>query len=91
MASCDDILSKIEAGVPIRIVQNFFGHERVLIEGGLLPALGRRVGLDHQDMIKVRVALAVRAMPGSGKPAELLERAGISAARITAAARELLG
>ena len=35
--------------------------------------------------------LAVRAMPGSGKPAELLERAGLSAARITAAARERLG
>ena len=68
MASCDDILSKIEAGVPIRIVQNFFGHDRVLIEGGLLPALGRRVGLERDDMIKVRVALAVRAMPARAQP-----------------------
>ena len=35
--------------------------------------------------------LAVRDMPGSGKPAELLDRAGISATGITAAARELIG
>jgi transketolase len=33
--------------------------------------------------------LAVREMPGSGKPAELLDRAGISAAHIVAAARAL--
>jgi transketolase len=33
--------------------------------------------------------LAVREMPGSGKPAELLENAGISKAKIAAAVREL--
>ena len=43
-----------------------------------------------QDLVAFR-HLAVREMPGSGKPAELLERAGISAAAIAAAARELLG
>ncbi len=35
--------------------------------------------------------LAVRALPGSGTPAELMEAAGISAARVAQAARELLG
>jgi transketolase len=34
--------------------------------------------------------LAVREMPGSGTPAELLDSAGISASHIAAAARSLL-
>jgi transketolase len=34
--------------------------------------------------------LAVRALPGSGTPAELMEAAGISAGHIERAARELL-
>ena len=42
-----------------------------------------------RDLVAFR-HLAVREMPGSGKPGELLERAGISAVRIGAAARELL-
>jgi len=37
------------------------------------------------------VKLAVRLMPGSGKPAELLAAAGIDAAHIADAARELVG
>jgi transketolase len=36
------------------------------------------------------VKLAVRQMPGSGKPAELLDAAGISARHIVAAAKQLL-
>jgi transketolase len=40
----------------------------------------------------VRIAhLAVRGLPGSGTPAELMEAAGISAGQIARAARELLG
>jgi len=35
--------------------------------------------------------LAVRTMPGSGKPAELLDAAGISTVHIVRAARELVG
>jgi transketolase len=35
--------------------------------------------------------LAVRGLPGSGTPAELMEAAGISAARIAQAARDILG
>jgi transketolase len=39
-----------------------------------------------------RVAhLAVRALPGSGKSAELLDGAGVSAPHIAEAARSLLG
>jgi transketolase len=37
------------------------------------------------------VKLAVREMPGSGKPAELLAAAGIDAKHIADAARELVG
>jgi transketolase len=37
------------------------------------------------------VKLAVRAMPGSGKPAELLDAAGIDAAHIVGAAKQLAG
>jgi transketolase len=37
------------------------------------------------------VRLAVREMPGSGKPAELLAAAGIDAAHIAEAARNLVG
>jgi transketolase len=37
------------------------------------------------------VRLAVRDMPGSGKPAELLAAAGIDAEHIAAAARTLVG
>jgi transketolase len=40
----------------------------------------------------VRIShLAVRGLPGSGTPAELMEAAGISAGHIEQAARELLG
>jgi len=35
--------------------------------------------------------LAVRGLPGSGTPAELMEAAGISARHIVQAARDLLG
>jgi transketolase len=37
------------------------------------------------------VRLAVREMPGSGKPAELLAAAGIDAEHIAMAARTLVG
>ena len=36
------------------------------------------------------IKLAVRAMPGSGKPAELLDAAGISARHIVTAVKQLL-
>ncbi len=58
-------------------------------EGGLGSAVldafndaGRPVRISH---------LAVRDLPGSGTPAELMEAAGISAGQIARAARELLG
>jgi len=44
-------------------------------------AMGELVGYRH---------LAVREMPGSGKPAELLDAAGISASHIVAAVKDLL-
>jgi transketolase len=37
------------------------------------------------------VKLAVRELPGSGKPMELLDAAGLTARHIAAAARELVG
>jgi transketolase len=37
------------------------------------------------------VHLAVRGLPGSGTPEELMEAAGISASHVAQAAREILG
>ena len=58
-------------------------------EGGLgdavLEALAEQTG--RPPVIK----LAVRSMPGSGKPAELLNEAGIDAEAIVAAARQVVG
>ena len=55
------------------------------IGGAVLEALndaGRPIRISH---------LAVRGLPGSGTPAELMEAAGISARQIAQAARDLLG
>jgi transketolase len=59
-------------------------------EGGLGSAVID--ALTGDGRIELAVAhLAVREMPGSGTSAELLDAAGISAAHIAAAARQLLG
>jgi len=53
--------------------------------GAVLEALneaGHPVRITH---------LAVRGLPGSGTPAELMEAAGISAGQVVQAARDLLG
>ena len=56
-------------------------------EGGLGDAVLEAVAdLERRPRV---VKLAVRAMPGSGKPEELLAAAGIDAEHIAAAAREL--
>ena len=57
-------------------------------EGGLGDAVLAALG-DSDDPPRV-VKLAVQGMPGSGKPEELLEAAGIDAAHIVAAARQLV-
>ncbi len=57
-------------------------------EGGLGDAV--LAVLAHADEPSHVVKLAVRGMPGSGKPAELLAAAGIDAAHIAAAARRLV-
>jgi transketolase len=57
-------------------------------EGGLGEAvLAALADLDERPPVEV---LAVREMPHSGKPAQLLAAAGIDAAAITAAARKLV-
>jgi transketolase len=57
-------------------------------EGGLGDAVLAAVA-DSEEPPRV-VKLAVRAMPGSGKPEELLSAAGIDSAHIAAAARRLV-
>jgi transketolase len=58
-------------------------------EGGLGEAvLSALADLDEHPPV---VRLAVREMPHSGKPAELLAEAGIDADGIAAAARRLVG
>jgi transketolase len=58
-------------------------------EGGLGEAVMAAL-TEAGEPVEV-VHLAVRDLPGSGKPAELLAAAGIAAADIAQAARELLG
>jgi transketolase len=58
-------------------------------EGGLGEAVLSAFA-DSEDKPRV-LQLAVREMPGSGKPAELLADAGIDAEHIAAAARSLVG
>nr|MDT0666536.1 transketolase C-terminal domain-containing protein [Micromonospora sp. DSM 115978] len=57
-------------------------------EGGLASAVLEALS-DGRVPVKLR-HLAVRALPGSGTPAELLDGAGISASHVVAAARDLL-
>jgi transketolase len=58
-------------------------------EGGLGAAVMEALSAD-QDPPRI-VHLAVHGLPGSGKPAELMDSAGISARHIAAAARQLAG
>jgi transketolase len=58
-------------------------------EGGLGEAVAAALA-DGDERPRV-VRLAVRGMPSSGKPAELLAEAGIDAAHIAEAARRLVG
>jgi transketolase len=58
-------------------------------EGGLGAAVMEALA---SDMAPPRIVhLAVRGLPGSGKPAELMDKAEISARHIVAAARRLYG
>ncbi len=58
-------------------------------EGGIGDAVLDVLAAEQPHPIVVK--LAVRGMPGSGKPAELLAAAGIDAAHIADATRELVG
>ncbi|MEA2652303.1 MAG: transketolase [Chloroflexota bacterium] len=58
-------------------------------EGGIGDAVLEVLAEDQPHPIVAK--LAVRIMPGSGKPAELLAAAGIDAAHIADAARDLVG
>ena len=59
-------------------------------EGGLGDATLAALAAEGVGAFAYR-HLAVRAMPGSGKPAELLDAAGISAKQIAEAVRSLAG
>jgi len=59
-------------------------------EGGIGDAVLEALSADGELPARV-VRLAVREMPGSGKPAELLAAAGIDADHIAEAARTLVG
>jgi transketolase len=58
-------------------------------EGGIGDAVLEALAAEQPHPVVVK--LAVRAMPGSGTPAELLAAAGIDATHIAHAARELAG
>jgi transketolase len=58
-------------------------------EGGIGDAVLEALAREQPHPVVIK--LAVRAMPGSGTPAELLAAAGIDASHIADAARELVG
>jgi transketolase len=58
-------------------------------EGGIGDAVLEALAGEQPHPVVMK--LAVRSMPGSGTPAELLGAAGIDASHIAAAARELIG
>jgi transketolase len=58
-------------------------------EGGIGDAVLEALAEEQPHPVVMK--LAVRSMPGSGTPAELLSAAGIDASHIAAAARELVG
>jgi len=60
------------------------------VEGGIGDAVLAALAEEGVGPLRYR-HLAVREMPGSGKPMELLDAAGISAKQIVAAVRELVG
>lgn len=59
-------------------------------EGGLGDAVLEAIAEKGLPMLKA-IRLAVRTMPGSGKPAELMDAAGITASHIIEAVRSLRG
>jgi transketolase len=58
-------------------------------EGGLAAAVLEAMAAD--ELHPKLVHLAVRALPGSGKPQELMDAAEISARHIVAAAKTMVG
>jgi hypothetical protein len=52
---------------------------------------GRKIAHKPPAPLVRIIHLAVRGLPGSGTPQELMEAAGISAGRVVQAAREILG
>ena len=61
MPTSQFVLSKIEAGSRVRVIQDFFGREVVEIRPRLLP-FGRRFQLPREDMTKVKVAIGLRQL-----------------------------
>ena len=53
------ILSRIESGAKIRIVQDFYGQEFIEIPGRWLP-FGRRVKVRHEELTMIKDALGQR-------------------------------
>jgi transketolase len=60
------------------------------LEGGLGDAVLSALAADGRPLTGRVIKLGVSEMPGSGKPEELRDWAGISAARIAAAAKKAL-
>lgn len=59
MSTIDRIISRIESGSRVRIVQDYFGQEAIEIPYGWLP-ISRRIKLSHDDIVRVKSALSRR-------------------------------
>ena len=59
MSEMKCILSRIESGAKIRIVQDFYGQEFIEIPGRWLP-FGRRVKVRREELTMIKDALGRR-------------------------------
>lgn len=64
MSKLQFVLGRIEAGASIRILQDVYGQEKIVVRGAWLP-IKRRISLRRDEMREVKAALSARARGAS--------------------------
>ena len=72
MGSVEQILSKIEAGVKVRIVQDHYGQEKVEVPRGWI-LFRRQYNVSRDEMTQVKAALSNRSRGGSARTAGVVK------------------
>ena len=60
MSKLQFVLGRIEAGASIRILQDVYGQEKIVVRGAWLP-VRRRISLRREEIKQVKAALHARA------------------------------